>query len=160
MVRLASRRDVLAGTATAAIAAIFTGGAFIRADDETLPQGSAQYRDALKKVLGLAVPEERGVTVDLPDDAENGNIVPYKLEVESPMTEADHITRLHLLSTANPQASVATFHFTRHSGKAAVAGRMRLAKTQDVVAVAVTSAGKFLIGKRNVKVTIGGCGVE
>ena len=36
--------------------------------------------------------------------------------------------------------------------------RMRLGKTQDVVAVAVMSGGKVYMGKRQVKVTIGGCG--
>ena len=92
------------------------------------------------------MPLEEGVTVDLPEIAENGNIVPYKLDVESPMTEDDYVERLHLLSTANPQAAVATFHFTPLSGKATVTGRMRLAKTQDVVAVAETSTGKLLIG--------------
>ena len=76
------------------------------------------------------------------------------------MTEGDYVERLHLLSTANPQAAVATFHFTPLSGTAKLTGRMRLAKTQDVVAVAEMSTGKLLIGRRNVKVTIGGCGNE
>jgi sulfur-oxidizing protein SoxY len=160
--RLADRREVLiaAGALTATAAALLAGGPLPRADDEVADQTSPQFKEALRKVVGDAVPEEALVTLDLPEIAENGNIVPYKLEVESPMTEADYVARLHLLSTANPQAAVATFHFTPLSGKAAVTGRMRLAKTQDVVAIAVTSTGKLLAGKRNVQVIIGGCGNE
>jgi len=53
---------------------------------------------------------------------------------------------------------VATFHFSPLSGKATVASRMRLAKTQDVLVIAELGDGRFLMSKRNVKVTIGGCG--
>ena len=66
---------------------------------------------------------------------------------------------IHLLSTANPRAAVATFRFTLLSGKARVTSRMRLAKTQDVVAVAELSDGTFLMGTRKVDVKVGGCGI-
>ena len=89
-------------------------------------------------IIGSDTPVEERMTLAMPEDAENGNIVPYTIAVESPMTETEHITRVHLLSTQNPQASVATFHFTPLSGKAQVSGRMRLAKTQEVVAVALS----------------------
>ncbi|MCC7252015.1 thiosulfate oxidation carrier protein SoxY [Hyphomicrobium sp.] len=121
---------------------------------------TAQFNAAFEKIVGGGTPIEGGVTLELPEDAENGNIVPYKINIESPMTEADHIARVHLLSTQNPQASVATFHFTPLSGKAAVSGRMRLAKTQEVVAVAVTSANTLLVARTIVNVGIGGCGTE
>ena len=74
------------------------------------------------------------------------------------MTEKEHVKTVHVLSTGNPQPYVASFHFTPDAGKASVASRMRLAKTQDVVSIAELSDGRFLLGKRNVKVTIGGCG--
>lgn len=121
---------------------------------------SAQFEDAYAQVVGQGTPVETRVTLELPDDAENGNIVPYKIVVESPMTPDDYIARVHLLSTQNPQASVAVFHFTPASGRAAVSGRMRLAKTQEVVAVALTSGNSLLIARRKVEVGIGGCGSE
>jgi sulfur-oxidizing protein SoxY len=158
---LTGRREILLGTAAAATSALFLGGGAISlADDDGVSEKSRQFELAYREVVGGAAPEEAQVTLDLPDLAENGNTVPYKLDVASPMTAADYIVKLHLLSTANPQARVATFHFTPQSGKAAVTGRMRLAKTQDVVAIAETSSGKFLMARRNVKVTIGGCGNE
>ena len=54
--------------------------------------------------------------------------------------------------------SSSRFRFSPLSGKATVAGRMRLARTQDVIGIAELSDGRFLTSKRNVKVTIGGCG--
>jgi sulfur-oxidizing protein SoxY len=121
---------------------------------------SPQFAEAFARVVGNGTPIEGRMTIELPEDAENGNIVPYKISVESPMTEADHIARVHLLSTQNPQAAVATFHFTPLSGKAAVSGRMRLARTQEVVAVALTSSNSLLIARTMVHVGIGGCGTE
>lgn len=125
--------------------------------------GAAQERlmaldEALKKVMGEAKPVDGKITLELPEIAENGNTVPFTLSVESPMTENNYVKALHLFASANPQADVASFTFTPMSGKAAASSRMRLAKTQDVVAVAEMSDGKFLLGKRTVKVTIGGCG--
>jgi sulfur-oxidizing protein SoxY len=96
--------------------------------------------------------------MELQEIAENGNMVPFALSVESPMTEASHVKAIHLISTANPQAVVGSFFFTPQSGKASVSGRMRLARTQDVIAIAAMSEGEFLLARRTVKVTIGGCG--
>jgi sulfur-oxidizing protein SoxY len=74
------------------------------------------------------------------------------------MFETDNVRTMHIIATANPQPGVATFHFSPLSGKATVAGRMRLARTQDVLVIAELGDGRFLMSKRNVKVTIGGCG--
>jgi sulfur-oxidizing protein SoxY len=121
---------------------------------------SAAFNEALKQILGEAKPAETGLMLDLPELAENGNTVPYKLAVESPMTDTDYIKTMYLFSTANPQALVGAFHLVPASGKAHVAGRMRLARTQDVVALAQRSSGEFMIVTRRVEVTIGGCGNE
>ena len=149
------RRTLLAGAIAGAAAAVMPLGAAA----EPAAEHSAAFQAAFKIVVGEATPEMAAVTIELPEVAENGNNVPYKLAVESPMTEADHITKLHLLSTANPQPAVATFHFSAQSGRAVVAGRMRLAKTQDVIALAETNTGKFLMASALVQVTIGGCGI-
>jgi sulfur-oxidizing protein SoxY len=74
------------------------------------------------------------------------------------MTDADYVKAVHIVSTGNPQPAVATFHFTPQSGKASAASRMRLARTQDVLALAELSDGKVLQTRKTVKVTIGGCG--
>jgi sulfur-oxidizing protein SoxY len=166
--QIVDRRTVLAGAGGAALATLGVGSG--RAEGEA-PKAAApadpvpltptsQFQDAFAKIVGNGTPIEGRVTLEMPEDAENGNIVPYTIAIESPMTEADSISRVYLLSTQNPQASVATFHFTPLSGKAQVSGRMRLAKTQEVVAVALTNANSLLIARTTVNVGIGGCGVE
>ncbi len=111
-----------------------------------------------KKFTGGAVPVEGKVKLDLPEIAENGNTVPITVTVESPMTEKDYITDVIVLADGNPNAGIATFHFTPASGVAEANTRIRLANTQNIVAVAKTNDGKFYTASKQVKVTIGGCG--
>jgi sulfur-oxidizing protein SoxY len=126
---------------------------------QTLAQEQAPaWEQAVKAVLGDAKPTEGKLTLDMPEIAENGNTVPFSVRADSPMTEKDFVKAVHIISTGNPQPGVATFRFTPQSGKAMVSSRMRLGKTQDVIAIAELSDGKFLMAKRAVKVTIGGCG--
>ena len=116
------------------------------------------WQQALKNLVGDAKPVEGKVTLELPEIAENGNTVPLTVSVESPMTASDYVKAIHVIATENPQPGVATFRFTPLSGKASAASRMRLARTQEVIGLAELSDGKFLLGRRTVKVTIGGCG--
>jgi sulfur-oxidizing protein SoxY len=116
------------------------------------------WEQAVKKVLGDAKPLDGKVTLEMPEIAENGNTVPFTIAIDSPMSDADHVKAIHVIATGNPQPGVATFRLSLLSGKATVASRMRLARTQDVITIAELSNGQFLMAKRNVKVTIGGCG--
>jgi sulfur-oxidizing protein SoxY len=118
---------------------------------------SPKFEEDFAKLVGGATPVEGKITVDLPEIAENGNFVPITISVDSPMTDADYVKAIHLLSTANPVAHVATFRLSPLNAVARVQSRMRLAKTQDVVTLAELSSGQMLIATTLVKVTIGGC---
>jgi len=148
------RAFVLGSMALTALAALRTRAA--RA--QTQPADIKPWEELVRSIVGDAKPIEGKVNLDLPEIAENGNTVPFGVSVESPMTDSDYVKAIHIVSTGNPRPEVATFLLTPQSGKAAVSSRMRLGKTQDVLAVAETSDGKFYMGKRTVKVTIGGCG--
>ena len=74
------------------------------------------------------------------------------------MTETDYVKAVHVFAEGNPTPDVATFRFSPASGRAIVSTRMRLAKTQDVVAVAEMNDGSMYIARQTIKVTIGGCG--
>jgi sulfur-oxidizing protein SoxY len=154
-VLLVDRRDFVVGAAAAALVAalLAAGPAAVQAAER-----SAEFEAALKALLGAAMPADGGIEMDLPEAVENGDYVPLALAVASPMTAESHVKAIHLLSTANPRAAVVTFRFTLLSGKARVTSRMRLAKTQDVVAIAELSDGTFLMGTRKVDVKVGGCG--
>jgi sulfur-oxidizing protein SoxY len=148
MVGMLSRRQFSLGAAAAA-----------SLPWHALPQEQAQqWEQAVRSILGEAKPTEAKLAFDMPEIAENGNTVPFSVRVDSPMTEKDYVKTIHIISTGNPQPGVASFHFTPQSGKAMVSSRMRLGRTQDVIAIAELSDNKFLMSKRAVKVTIGGCG--
>lgn len=118
-----------------------------------------QAMEAMKAVIGDAQPADGSmIKLELPEIAENGNTVPIKVSVDSPMTDADHVRAVHLFSEGNPAPEIASYKFSTKSGKAEASSRIRLAKTQNVVAVAEMSDGKFYMTKTQVKVTIGGCG--
>ena len=118
-----------------------------------------QAMDAMKAVIGDAKPADGPmIKLELPEIAENGNTVPVKVSVDSPMTDADHVKAVHLFSEGNPAPDIASYRFSTKSGKAEASSRIRLAKTQNVIAVAEMSDGKFYMTKTQVKVTIGGCG--
>lgn len=154
-VRVIGRRDVLLGAGAATLVAAFLRAAPAAGANKT----SAQFQAALKALLGEAKPVRGGIEMNLPDAVENGAYVPLSLAVESPMTEENHVKTIHLLSTANPHAEVATYCFTLLSGKAQVTSRMRLAMTQEVIAIAELSDATFLMSGHTVDVKIGGCGI-
>jgi len=148
-----NRRELLAGIGAAGAAT-----ALLLSNRPSLAAENEGWEAALKKIVGDQTPMEGKLMLKLPEIAENGNTVPFSISVDSPMTDDDYVKAVHVISTGNPQPMVATFHFTPQSGKAEVSSRMRLAKTQDIVSVAELSDGKFAIARKEVKVTIGGCG--
>ncbi|TIP10423.1 thiosulfate oxidation carrier protein SoxY [Mesorhizobium sp.] len=122
---------------------------------------AAAAEDTEKKIMaftGGKAPESGKISLIAPEIAENGNTVPITVEVESAMTGDDMVQSVLLLADGNPNPEVATFNFTALSGTAAATTRMRLAKTQNVVAVAKMADGSVFMDKKEVKVTIGGCG--
>jgi len=143
------RREMIAGAA--AVAAV---GGLSRSAAATTPH----YADALAAFLDGREVIGSGIVLEAPEVAENGNMVGVSIEVESPMTADDHVRQAVLLSTRNPVAEVARFHFTPLSGRAFAATRIRLAESQDVVAVAEMADGSLRRASRLVRVTVGGCG--
>jgi sulfur-oxidizing protein SoxY len=94
----------------------------------------------------------------LPEVAENGNLVPFTVAVDYEMSDTDYIQSLHVIATANPAPPVISFYFTPLSGVARASSRMRLADSQDIVALAQTSGGEFFIGRRRVEIVVPCCG--
>ena len=121
------------------------------------PAALERPEEAFAALVAGATPLEGKVTFELPEVAENGNFVPLSVSVDSPMTPEDYVKTIHILSTANPVARIASFHLSPVNGVAKVMSRIRLAKTQDVIALAQLSTGLTAIATATVKVTIGGC---
>ncbi len=113
---------------------------------------------AIKERLGGKATKEGRINLELPQIAENGNTVPIAFEIDSPMTESDYVKAVHVFADKNPRPAVGSFYFTPRSGKARVSTRMRMIKTQNVIALAEMSDGSVYMASAEVKVTIGGCG--
>jgi sulfur-oxidizing protein SoxY len=145
-----TRREALALGGIAALAA-FLAPRMAVADE-------AGVAAAIKKLYGDKTFESGKLKLDVPEIAENGLVVPVNVEVESPMTEADHVKAVHVFADGNPFPDVVSYRFTPACGKAAASTRMRLAQTQNIICIAEMSDGKLYMAKSNVKVTIGGCG--
>ena len=59
-----------------------------------------------RKVTGSAQVRRGKVKLDLPPLIDNGNAVPLTVDVESPMTPADHVKAIHVFTEKNPQPNV------------------------------------------------------
>ncbi|MFV1531477.1 MULTISPECIES: thiosulfate oxidation carrier protein SoxY [unclassified Phaeobacter] len=111
----------------------------------------AAAEDRIAEFTGGADMADTGLTLTAPEIAENGNTVP--IEVDAPGASA-----IIILATGNPTPGVATFTFGPLAASQSAATRIRLAGTQDIVAVAKMADGSFAKASATVKVTIGGCG--
>jgi sulfur-oxidizing protein SoxY len=141
---LITRRDLLIATAGVAVAATA----------EATPQ---TMEIAIREVVGDAAVRPGRVTLDIPPIAENGNAVGLTVSVQSPMTQADHVRSIHIFAERNPLPNVAHFHLGPRSGKAEVQTRIRLADTQNIVAIARLSDGSFWSASAQVVITLAAC---
>lgn len=146
-----TRRKTLALSACASAAALSGIPAIAWANAENTMKAVMEFTGGKEPASGL-------VALKAPEIAENGNTVPISVSVESDMTADSYVESVIVLAEGNPRPDVVTFHFSPLSGEAAATTRMRLARTQNVVAVAKMNDGSVFMDKREVKVTIGGCG--
>ena len=108
--------------------------------------------DAVKAFGGSAPVESKDVTLTAPDIAENGAVVPL-----GEATTLAGVKHMLLLVEKNPSALVAKFDVTP-AVDANFATRAKMGQSSDVYAVAIMNDGKALFAKKEVKVTLGGCG--
>ena len=98
------------------------------------------------------------IKMDLPLIAENGAVVPVTVEVQSPMTPASHVKAIYIISDKNRRPLNAKFKLTPAMGSATVGTNLRLGESTDVRVIAELNDGTLLMAKREIKVTVGGCG--
>jgi sulfur-oxidizing protein SoxY len=112
---------------------------------------------AIKAHIGNATLREGRVKLEIDLLVENGNAVPLTVNVESPMTAAEHVKTIVVFNERNPQREVANFVLGPRSGRARVATRIRLATSQKLVAIAQMNDGSFWSHSVEVIVTLAGC---
>ena len=130
---------------------VLGSGAALAAGVGVTPALASVTDDLIAAFTGGAEMGEGGITLNTPEIAENGNTVP--IEVSAPGAVA-----ISVFADGNPTPPVATFKFGPLAASQFASTRIRLAGTQDVIAVAEMEDGSFKQASANVKVTIGGCG--
>ena len=112
---------------------------------------SKAFADAMKN-LGVTNPaESRDIAITAPDIAENGAVVPVAVTSRIPNTE-----QISILAEKNPFPLAATFDVANGS-EGYVSTRIKMGQTSDVWAV-VKAGGKYFTARKEVKITVGGCG--
>lgn len=134
-----TRRNAMAMGAGAVAASFMPFQAFAAADQ------------AIAAFTGGASVGTGGITLTTPEIAENGNTVPVSVSAPGAVS-------IIILADGNPDPGVATANFGELSAEQSISIRMRLAGSQDVVAVAKMADGSFVRASNAIKVTIGGCG--
>lgn len=118
---------------------------------------SASLALLVNKITEGAMLHEGRVKLETPRLADNGHSVLLKVSVESPMTAADHVRSITLLSERNPRPLMASFHLGQKAGRAEIVTRVRLNGTQQLLAVAQLSDGSYWSGTAEVEVTESAC---
>lgn len=125
------------------------------------PAAAVSATDTLETVkrqwaAGKPVTEGR-LLFDIAPLVENGNAVPVRVSFDSPMTAADHVQEIVIFNERNPQRDVVRFAFSPASGRAQADTRIRLATSQQLVALARLSDGSQWSCHVDVIVTLAAC---
>ena len=149
-----TRRQVLAGAGALVGGLGFPALSAVPAQAQ-LQANPAALGIAIRKVVGDAKVNKGKVKLDVPPLSENGNTVAMTVTVDSPMTLAAHVKSIHVFAEKNPQPNVISVKLGPRAGKPTIQTRIRLADSQDVIAIAELSDGTFWSDTGNVIITLG-----
>jgi sulfur-oxidizing protein SoxY len=146
-----TRRDVLVAgySGSAALVCAFVAPSGARAADQAM--------EIVEQLVGGRFTASDRVHLVMPAEFPTGYTVPMDLEVDSPMTNTDHVRYIRVFAPRNPIVEVARFNFAPERSVARVSTRIRLAAPQFVVAVTEMNEGSLLMAKTWVDVATNGC---
>ena len=150
---MTSRRRFL-GLAAGALAA---ANARAQLDPNIAVKRRIALDSAIAKVTRGTALRQGKVKLEVPPLIDNGNAVPVTVTVDSPMTTAEHVKAIHLLTEKNPQPYVLSAYFGPRAGRARLATRARIADSGRVIAIAELSDGTYWSQTVSVIVTLSAC---
>jgi len=118
---------------------------------------AAALEAAVRRITGGKPVRPGRVKLEVPPLIDNGNTVPLSVSVDSPMTSADHVKAIHVLTEKNPQPYVVSAYLGPRAGRASIATRARIADSGRVIAIAQLSDGSFWSATVSVVVTLSAC---
>jgi sulfur-oxidizing protein SoxY len=147
-----TRRAILRSAAAAG--AGFASGVLV---SPTAASDSGDDVAIVEQFTGETPVESDRVHLVMPRTFPNGYTVPLSLQIDTPMTEADHVRHVRVFAPRNPLIEVVRFHFVPLRSEPRVSTRVRLAEPQYVLAVAEMNDGALLMTKTWVEVATNGC---
>ena len=150
------RRQCMQLALSAGVAWVLTEPARVLAQQIGFEQ-QRTVTDMLRELVGTQRVSDQGVRLAVPALADNGTLVPVTVAVSSPMTDQDHVSHIYILSSRNPVLQVAAFSLGPWSGRAEISTRVRLAGSQQLLALARLSNGEFRFTATEVIVTESAC---
>jgi sulfur-oxidizing protein SoxY len=120
-------------------------------------RASDEAAELIERLTGKTPTESDRLHLVMPRTYPNGYTVPLSLDIDSPMTESDHVRHIRVVAPRNPLIEVATFHFVPQRSQPRVSTRIRLAEPQYILAVAERNDGTLLMTKTWVEVATNGC---
>jgi sulfur-oxidizing protein SoxY len=107
--------------------------------------------------LGGRTPRRERVRLELPRLADNGLAVPMRIVVSGPFTPGPFVRTIRLFSEINPVPDMVVFEFPQPPARVEIESRIRLAGTQQIVAIAEMTDGTLFAAVTQVVVTLAGC---
>jgi sulfur-oxidizing protein SoxY len=114
---------------------------------------------ALRETFGERRIARGKVKLEIPRLAENGGVVPVTVSVDSPMTQQDHVSSIHLFAEKNHLPRILEMRLGPYNGKAVISTRVRVATSQQITAVAVLSDGSLWSAAVDIEVVTSECGL-
>jgi sulfur-oxidizing protein SoxY len=153
------RRSFLRGLGLVAVASSVVTPSLVFSAEAPVSPNALTIDAAIKAITGgKEVIKSEKAKMRAPEIAENGAVVPVTVSVDSPMSKDDYIKAIHIFATKNTNVRCADIMLTPANATAMFSSRIKLGKSQDIMALIQTSKGEFLSVSQSVKVTIGGCG--
>ena len=151
------RRVFLKGSLASGMVAVAVGAGLLspRQVLAAWPKGAFEAKsvnDAMNGLYGTDLaPASDAIKLDAPDIAENGAVVPVKVTVT--MANVESIT---IISEKNQTPLIASFNLAANT-EGFISTRIKMGQTSNIIAI-VKAGGKVYSARKEVKVTIGGCG--
>lgn len=125
-----------------------------------MPKPGEKVEETIARLFGKRPLQAAGdkMKVDLPLIAENGAVVPVRIESNLPMEANNYVKNVYIITDKNRRPLNARLALTPDAGKLSVSTNIRMGGTSDVRVIAEMSDGSLYQFKQEVKVTVGGCG--
>ena len=153
------RQFIATGAALGAASLLGAAPALAQSSTAAARADTAESDRIALEFLAGTTPSQGGIALDLPALGDNPAAVPVRVYLTEALSDDLWCEELIVLAERNPMPLACRFRFSRLTGTADVAVRLRLIESMDVRALARMSDGRCFDIRQNITVAAGGCGL-